>query len=313
MKPSRDKNALARQHALNMYRAPNASRFAVGKIVLMFEAGAMMWLNQALRDLNREQYTVYAALGTSMSRTYDHSDSITGKKYGIMKRIALSELQRGMYAAFVSPTGTEYNFGKRIIALPGDIVRTRSDCVHNRYVKVPPGFLWIEGDAGPRESYDSNQFGPIAERIVADPKQKNALEANPTQLEFVAERKEEGLIIKQLMEREAKGKNKMDELAVAIEEKAVQFLREAGVRCAQVRAAKAKSKASIIASTQAQEGTILDRWRAHGSYILRNPSKDVFLLILPGSISEEDRRVLEKKAEHTKAKTGCSYQFKFLG
>ncbi|KAK8116178.1 hypothetical protein PG984_012680 [Apiospora sp. TS-2023a] len=300
-----------------------------------------MWLNQTLRDLNRKQYTVYAAEGASMSPTYDHSDSITGKKYGIMKRIAPSELQRGMYAAFVSPTGTEYNFGKRIIALPGDIVRTRSDCVHNRYVKVPPGFLWIEGDA--RESYDSNQFGPIAvgnclgvvvflaypfrlwgpiqwhafrdkiykERIVADPKQKKALEANPTQLEFVAER-EEDLIIKQLMEREAKKGNKFDELAVAIEEKAAQFLREAGVRCTQVRAAKAKSKASMP-STQAQEGTILDRWRAHGSYILRMPSKDVVLLILPGSISEEDRRVLEKKAEHTKAKTGCSYQFKFSG
>lgn len=102
MKPAgRDKNALARQQALNMYRAPNATRFALGKILLMFEDGAVRWADRRLRGLSRDRYRVYHAFGTSMCPTYDPADSITGNMYGIKKRIPLSELQRGMYCSFV--------------------------------------------------------------------------------------------------------------------------------------------------------------------------------------------------------------------
>lgn len=100
MKPSRDKNALARQHALNMYRAPKVSRFAVGKILWMFEAGAVRWLNQTLFLHNgSDRHRVYCSTGNSMSPTYDYRDSITGSIYGIMKSVAPLELQRGMFAS----------------------------------------------------------------------------------------------------------------------------------------------------------------------------------------------------------------------
>ncbi|KAK7931604.1 hypothetical protein PG985_002316 [Apiospora marii] len=341
MKPSRDKKSLARQHALGMYRAPNASRFAMGQILLMFEAGAVRWADRTLRGLSNRQRGIYWGFGTSMAPTVDPTGSITGKMYGIKRAVAPSALQRGMFATFVSHTGTDYGYGKRIIALPGDIVRTRSDCVHNRYVKIPPGFLWIEGDAGARKSYDSNQFGPIAvgnctgvvhhivypfrywgrvqwhgfrdqivkERIVTDPKQLKALEAKQAhQLEFVAEWKEEDRIIKNIIAREGRN-TRIDDLAAASTEKTVQFLREASVKRAQMRAAKAKVK--VASASGKPDDFLLEQWRTRGGY-LRVLEKDVVVIILPTSISEDDRRVLEKKAQHAKAKTGCSYQFEYI-
>lgn len=145
------------------------------------------------------------------------------------------------------------------------------------------------------------------ERIVTDSKQKKALEANPVRLEFVAEWKEEGRIIKKLMEKEGKDK-KIDDLAAASVENTVQFLREASVRRAIRRAVKMKSKATTTSGKQ--EDFFLEQWCAHGER-MRLPTKDVVIVILPSSMGEDDRRVLEERAEFKKAKTSCKYQFEF--
>uniref|UniRef100_A0A3B3ZBI0 Mitochondrial inner membrane protease subunit 2 n=1 Tax=Periophthalmus magnuspinnatus TaxID=409849 RepID=A0A3B3ZBI0_9GOBI len=48
---------------------------------------------------------------------------------------------------------------KRVIGLEGDFIRTMG--YKNRYVKVPDGHFWIEGDHH-GHSLDSNSFGPVS-------------------------------------------------------------------------------------------------------------------------------------------------------
>ena len=56
--------------------------------------------------------------------------------------------------------------GKRVIALEGDEVITRSPYARPRQV-VPYGHVWVEGDnADPRKSVDSNWYGPIPKNLI---------------------------------------------------------------------------------------------------------------------------------------------------
>ncbi|CAD7694317.1 unnamed protein product [Nyctereutes procyonoides] len=57
-----------------------------------------------------------------------------------------------------SPKNPEQKIIKRVIALEGDIVKTMGH--KNRYVKVPRGHIWVEGDHH-GHSFDSNSFGPV--------------------------------------------------------------------------------------------------------------------------------------------------------
>jgi hypothetical protein len=64
-----------------------------------------------------------------------------------------------------SPIRNDQHIAKRVIGLPRDIVRTRSDC-DTRLVEVPAGHYWVEGDAGPEMSMDSNYFGPVPRELI---------------------------------------------------------------------------------------------------------------------------------------------------
>ncbi|KAK1803925.1 hypothetical protein P4O66_003862 [Electrophorus voltai] len=56
-----------------------------------------------------------------------------------------------------SPKNPKQKIIKRVIALEGDFIKTLG--YKNRYVRVPDGHLWIEGDHY-GHSFDSNTFGP---------------------------------------------------------------------------------------------------------------------------------------------------------
>nr|XP_058929520.1 mitochondrial inner membrane protease subunit 2 isoform X3 [Kogia breviceps] len=71
------------------------------------------------------------------------------------------EVQRGDIVSLVSPKNPEQKIIKRVIALEGDIVKTMGH--KNRYVKVPRGHIWVEGDHH-GHSFDSNSFGPTVVR-----------------------------------------------------------------------------------------------------------------------------------------------------
>ncbi|KAI0219482.1 Mitochondrial inner membrane protease subunit 2 [Lamellibrachia satsuma] len=62
-----------------------------------------------------------------------------------------------------SPTNPDQKIIKRIIALEGDTVKTLS--YKNRYVTVPQGHCWLEGDHH-GQSLDSNLFGPVALGLI---------------------------------------------------------------------------------------------------------------------------------------------------
>ncbi|XP_023204741.1 mitochondrial inner membrane protease subunit 2 isoform X1 [Xiphophorus maculatus] len=69
------------------------------------------------------------------------------------------QVQRGDIVSVVSPRNPKQKIIKRVIGLEGDFIRTLS--YKNRYVRVPDGHLWIEGDHR-GHSLDSNCFGPVS-------------------------------------------------------------------------------------------------------------------------------------------------------
>ncbi|XP_071316748.1 mitochondrial inner membrane protease subunit 2 isoform X2 [Trachinotus anak] len=68
------------------------------------------------------------------------------------------QVQRGDIVSVVSPKNPQQKIIKRVIGLEGDFIRTLG--YKNRYVRVPDGHFWIEGDHH-GHSLDSNSFGPL--------------------------------------------------------------------------------------------------------------------------------------------------------
>ncbi|XP_005936453.1 mitochondrial inner membrane protease subunit 2 [Simochromis diagramma] len=69
------------------------------------------------------------------------------------------QVQRGDIVSVVSPRNPKQKIIKRVIGLEGDFIRTLA--YKNRYVRVPDGHFWIEGDHH-GHSLDSNSFGPVS-------------------------------------------------------------------------------------------------------------------------------------------------------
>ncbi|XP_026880360.2 mitochondrial inner membrane protease subunit 2 isoform X1 [Electrophorus electricus] len=73
------------------------------------------------------------------------------------------EVRRGDIVSVVSPKNPKQKIIKRVIALEGDFIKTLG--YKNRYVRVPDGHLWIEGDHY-GHSFDSNTFGPVSLGLI---------------------------------------------------------------------------------------------------------------------------------------------------
>ncbi|XP_056272707.1 mitochondrial inner membrane protease subunit 2 isoform X1 [Pseudoliparis swirei] len=69
------------------------------------------------------------------------------------------EVQRGDVVSVMSPKNPQQKIIKRVIGLEGDFIRTLS--YKNRFVRVPDGHFWLEGDHH-GHSLDSNSFGPVS-------------------------------------------------------------------------------------------------------------------------------------------------------
>ncbi|KAM8891929.1 mitochondrial inner membrane protease subunit 2 isoform 3-T7 [Spinachia spinachia] len=93
------------------------------------------------------------------------------------------EVRRGDIVSVMSPKNPQQKIIKRVIGLEGDFIRTLS--YKNRYVRVPDGHFWIEGDHH-GHSLDSNSFGPVsvgllhgrASHIVWPPNRWQRIEAS---------------------------------------------------------------------------------------------------------------------------------------
>ncbi|XP_056596512.1 mitochondrial inner membrane protease subunit 2 isoform X1 [Triplophysa dalaica] len=73
------------------------------------------------------------------------------------------QVQRGDIVSILSPKNPQQKIIKRVIGVEGDFIRTMG--YKNRYIRVPDGHLWIEGDHH-GHSFDSNTFGPVSLGLV---------------------------------------------------------------------------------------------------------------------------------------------------
>ncbi|XP_003967274.3 mitochondrial inner membrane protease subunit 2 isoform X5 [Takifugu rubripes] len=93
------------------------------------------------------------------------------------------QVQRGDIVSVLSPKNPQQKIIKRVIGLEGDFIRTLS--YKNRYVRIPDGHFWIEGDHH-GHSLDSNSFGPVsvgllhgrASHIIWPPKRWQRIKAS---------------------------------------------------------------------------------------------------------------------------------------
>ncbi|XP_075884890.1 mitochondrial inner membrane protease subunit 2 isoform X2 [Nelusetta ayraudi] len=98
--------------------------------------------------------------GASM-QPFLNPEGVTGCDVVLLNRWSVRnhQVQRGDIVSVLSPKNPQQKIIKRVIGLEGDFIRTLS--YKNRYVRVPDGHFWIEGDHH-GHSLDSNSFGPVS-------------------------------------------------------------------------------------------------------------------------------------------------------
>lgn len=78
------------------------------------------------------------------------------------------EVKRGEVIVFRSPTNPEKLAVKRVVGIPGDIVKPLPGYSGGEEpIVIPFNHIWVEGDANSRDkSVDSNWYGPISLNLV---------------------------------------------------------------------------------------------------------------------------------------------------
>lgn len=117
--------------------------------------------------------------GTSMLPTLYNGNRVLVSKLAY----DISKPKTGQIIVFKSPVIPSQDWIKRVIGVPGDTVSVKNNVVYingKRYhepflkyrksinvqpIKVPPGYLWVEGDNRPR-SFDSRIFGLLPMKNV---------------------------------------------------------------------------------------------------------------------------------------------------
>ncbi len=117
--------------------------------------------------------------GTSMLPTLHNNDRVLVNKF----IYDFTSPKTGQIIVFKSPVMPTQDWIKRVIGVPGDTIAVRHNVVYingKRYpepflkyrqsvnvppTKIPPGYLWVEGDNRPR-SYDSRLFGLLPMKNV---------------------------------------------------------------------------------------------------------------------------------------------------
>ncbi|PNH58992.1 hypothetical protein VD0002_g8547 [Verticillium dahliae] len=93
----------------------------------------------------------------------DYNSSLLQDKVLTWKWWPQYDLERGMIVTFRSPNNPEAISIKRIIAVEGDVVRTKAP-YPEPVARVPQGHIWVEGDGD--KTIDSNTYGPVPMSLV---------------------------------------------------------------------------------------------------------------------------------------------------
>lgn len=90
-------------------------------------------------------------------------DWVLLKRWGLHRQDGTLNIERGHVVMIKSPIEPDVYLAKRVLALEGDIVQTRTKA--SSCVKIPKGYVWVEGDEGFR-SRDSNTYGAVPTALI---------------------------------------------------------------------------------------------------------------------------------------------------
>ncbi|OCB91548.1 hypothetical protein A7U60_g1174 [Sanghuangporus baumii] len=99
-----------------------------------------------------------------------HNQASLRKKYAdivLFDRLSVhvaSDVKRGDVVSLRSPINPKEYLVKRVVALEGDVVQTLPPYPVQE-VKVPEGYVWVEGDE-PFWTLDSNSWGPVPRALI---------------------------------------------------------------------------------------------------------------------------------------------------
>ena len=105
--------------------------------------------------------TITPVEGRSMQPTLN--DGVGTREAVCLDRLFAHSYERGDVVVLHSPTEPTEMVLKRVVAMGGDWVRRRGG--DQSFVRVPAGYLWIEGDSE-RFSTDSNSYGAVPTGLV---------------------------------------------------------------------------------------------------------------------------------------------------
>ncbi|KAJ8002836.1 hypothetical protein DPEC_G00163110 [Dallia pectoralis] len=134
------------------------------RYIRAFVSGFFVAVPVTVTVLDRLAY-VARVEGASMQPSLNPEGNVTGSDVVLLNRWSVRNYQvrRGDIVSVLSPKNPQQKIIKRVIALEGDFIKTLG--YKNRYLKVPDGHFWIEGDHR-GHSLDSNSFGPVSLGLV---------------------------------------------------------------------------------------------------------------------------------------------------
>ncbi|XP_020336745.2 mitochondrial inner membrane protease subunit 2-like isoform X2 [Oncorhynchus kisutch] len=134
------------------------------RYIRAFVSGFFVAVPVTVTVLDRFAY-VARVEGASMQPSLNPEGNVTGSDVVLLNRWSVRNYQvrRGDIVSVLSPKNPQQKIIKRVIALEGDFIKTLG--YKNRYLRVPDGHFWIEGDHH-GHSLDSNSFGPVSLGLV---------------------------------------------------------------------------------------------------------------------------------------------------
>mmetsp|Transcript_22223 Transcript_22223/g.45410 ORF Transcript_22223/g.45410 Transcript_22223/m.45410 type:complete len:191 (+) Transcript_22223:77-649(+) len=105
--------------------------------------------------------TITPVEGRSMQPTLNNG--VGSRDAVCLDRLFAHSYERGDVVVLHSPTDPTEMVLKRVVAMGGDWVRRRGG--DQSFVRVPTGYLWVEGDSE-RFSTDSNAYGAVPAGLV---------------------------------------------------------------------------------------------------------------------------------------------------
>uniref|UniRef100_A0A7N6FCN3 Mitochondrial inner membrane protease subunit 2 n=1 Tax=Anabas testudineus TaxID=64144 RepID=A0A7N6FCN3_ANATE len=123
-----------------------------------FISGFFVAVPVTVTALDRIAYVARVEGASMQVRRYNTSTN-QSERENLTMSVRNYQVQRGDIVSVMSPRNPQQKIIKRVIGLEGDFIRTLS--YKNRYVRIPDGHFWIEGDHH-GHSLDSNSFGPVS-------------------------------------------------------------------------------------------------------------------------------------------------------